>query len=70
MVNLEITGRMGVTTYIGQRWMFKHRLIAKPIPEDGNGSDQILLRHDNEEIGVIATIDELREIVRRWDAGV
>jgi len=50
--------------------MFKHRLIAKPIPEDGNGSDQILLRHDNEEIGVIATIDELREIVRRWDAGV
>ena len=66
ITELELASPCPMLKSICEDWEYD----AKPSPEDGNGSDQILLRHDNEEIGVIATIDELREIVRRWDAGV
>lgn len=69
MVNLEITGRMGVTTEVYSRTRGYNRLIVKFQELTG----LIRVHHESDhhiEHPISFTIDELREIVARWDAGV
>ena len=64
MVNLEITGRMGVTTRVG---------CGDPENTVYVTFDDTLIYLDYADYHqreMRITIDELREIVARWDAGI